>query len=41
MSPKERRAYDETLRRIEECRRKEEHGTALDLTDLGLSMLPP
>jgi hypothetical protein len=28
-------------RRIEECRRKEEHGTALDLTDLGLSRLPP
>jgi hypothetical protein len=41
MSPKEQRAYDEALRRIEECRRKEEHGTVLDLTDLGLSTLHP
>jgi len=41
MSPKEQRAYDEALIRIEECGRNEEQGTALDLSDLGLSTVPP
>lgn len=41
MNEKEQKAYDEALRRIEVCRREEKNGLELNLTGLGLTMLPP
>jgi internalin A len=41
MSPSELQAYDEALRKIEECRRKRKKGTVLWLDNLGLTHLPP
>ncbi len=41
MNAKEQEAYDEALRRIEECRLKGKEGTDLNLIGLGLTMLPP
>lgn len=40
MTPKARAAYNEALRRIDECARKGKLGTYLDLSELGLTMLP-
>ncbi|GEP46376.1 COR domain-containing protein [Brevifollis gellanilyticus] len=41
MSPEAQRAYDEALRRIEECRQQGEEGTDLDLSGLRLTQVPP
>jgi len=41
MNAKEQQAYDEALRRIDECLRKAIPGTGLDLAGLGLTRLPP
>ncbi|MBI5819461.1 MAG: leucine-rich repeat domain-containing protein [Verrucomicrobia bacterium] len=41
MNDKEQAAYDESLWRIEVCRRQGEQDTMLDLRDLGLTTLPP
>ncbi|MDI1315373.1 leucine-rich repeat domain-containing protein [Prosthecobacter sp.] len=41
MTPEEQKAYDEALKRIEECQRKGEEAIFLDLSDLGLTMVPP
>ena len=41
MNAQEQKAYDEALRRIEECRRKGPDGTFLDLGRMGLTALPP
>lgn len=38
MTPKAQKAYGQALKRIEECG---SHGTWLDLSNLGLTMLPP
>ena len=40
MSPKARKAYDEALRRIEECRKHGKKETKLNLSALGLTTLP-
>ena len=41
MTRQEQRAYDTALRRIEACWRQGQHGTHLNLHELGLTMLPP
>lgn len=41
MTTEEQKAYDEALRRIEACRRKGKSGARLELSFLGLSILPP
>lgn len=41
MTPKAKKAYDEALRRIEECRKKGKQGTFHRLSELGLTILPP
>ncbi len=41
MTEKEQAAYEEALKRIEECRRKRKEATSLDLSDLGLTQVPP
>jgi internalin A len=41
MTPEAQQAYDTALRRIEECRQRGKLGTRLNLSYLGLTMLPP
>ncbi len=41
MTQKEQQAYDEALKRIQDCLQQGEKGTALDLGGLGLTTLPP
>ncbi|MCX6849800.1 MAG: TIR domain-containing protein [Verrucomicrobia bacterium] len=41
MTPEARKAYDEALRRIEECKKGEQEVVRLDLSFLGLTVLPP
>lgn len=41
MTPEEQNAYNEALRRIEECRSRGKDGTNLNLSKLGLITLPP
>jgi len=41
MTPAAQEAYDEALRRIEECKGRDMGGKILELSRLGLTMLPP
>ena len=41
MTPKEQQAYDEALKKIKACLQKGKKGTTLNLSNLGLTNLPP